>query len=157
WDELEVTERNVLRILPDIAPVKRFSTHLPVYSLSAAAGGFSESQEVRPLGWIAVANGRSLSKDMFVAQVKGHSMEPTIRDGSYCVFQFEHGGSRKGKVVLVQSRHLDDPENDGQYTVKRYFSEKEHSDDGTWRHKKITLVPDNREFREIILENVDPA
>src|SRR5712691_259877 len=137
--------------------VKQFRTHLPLYSLSVAAGGFSESQEVRPLGWIPVSIGRSLRKDMFVAQVKGHSMEPTIRDGSYCVFQFERGGSRKGKVILVQSRHLDDPENDGQYTVKRYFSEKEHSDDGTWHHKKITLVPDNREFKEIVLKDVDPS
>lgn len=137
--------------------IKQFRTHLPLYALSVAAGGFSESQEVRPLGWIPVSIGRSLRKDMFVAQVKGHSMEPTIRDGSYCVFQFERGGSRKGKVVLVQSRHLDDPESDGQYTVKRYFSEKEHSDDGTWRHKKITLVPDNREFKEIVLKDVDPS
>ena len=141
----------------DVSAVKRFSTHLPVYSLSAVAGGFSESQEIRPLGWVSVSIGRSLSKDMFIAQVKGRSMEPRIRDGSYCVFQFERGGSRDGKVVLVQSSHLDDPENGGQYTVKRYFSDKEYSDDGTWRHKKITLVPENREFKEIILEEVAPT
>lgn len=143
--------------VPDVPAIKRFKTHLPIYSLSAAAGGFSESREVQALGWAPVSIGRSLSKDMFVAQVKGRSMEPTIRDGSYCVFQFERGGSRKGKVVLVQSSHLDDPENGGQYTVKRYFSEKEHSDDGTWRHKKITLVPDNRAFKEIVLKDVAPT
>jgi len=156
-DEQDVKSLPELVILPDVPAVKRFRTHLPVHSLSVAAGGFSESQEVRPIGWVPVSIGRSLSEDMFVAQVKGRSMEPTIRNGSYCVFKFERGGSRKGEVVLVQSSHIDDPENGGQYTIKRYLSEKEHSDDGTWRHKKITLVPDNREFKEIVLEDVDPT
>lgn len=144
-------------ILSDIPDSKKFTTHLPVYSLAAAAGAFSESQEVQPLGWTLVSIGRPLSKEMFIAQVKGHSMEPTIRDGSYCVFKFERGGSRNEKVVLVQSRYVHDPESGGQYTVKRYFSEKEHSDDGTWRHKRISLVPDNPNIKEIVLENIDPT
>lgn len=155
--EQDVTSIAKLVILTDVPSGKRFRSHLPVHSLSAAAGGFSEFQEVRPLGWVPVSIGRSLSEDMFVAQVKGRSMEPTIRDGSYCVFQFERGGSRNGKVVLVRSSHIEDPEDGGEYTVKRYFSEKEYSDDGTWRHKKITLVPDNREIKEITLTDVSPA
>jgi DUF2075 family protein len=146
-----------LVIVLEVPASKRFKTHLPVHSLSAAAGGFSESREVSPLGWAPVSIGRTLSKDMFVAQVKGRSMEPTISNGSYCVFQFERGGSRNEKVVLVQSNHFDDPENGGQYTVKRYFSEKEYSGDGTWRHKRITLVSDNPKFKDIVLEDVDPA
>jgi DUF2075 family protein len=144
-------------IIPDVPPVKRFRTHLPLMSLAAAAGGFGEPQEVRPIGWLPVALDRPLNENMFVALVKGNSMEPKIRGGSYCVFQFERGGSRNGRVVLVQSSHVDDPENGGQYTVKRYFSEKEFSDDGTWRHKTITLVPDNHAFKEIVLEDVDPS
>ncbi len=94
---------------------------------------------------------------MFIAQVNGHSMEPTIPDGSYCIFKLERGGSRNEKVVLVQSRHIDDPESGGQYTVKRYFSEKEYSDDGTWHHKKITLVPDNSRFKEVVLRAIEPT
>lgn len=156
-DEQDVSDLPELVIFQDVLAANRFTTHLPVYSLSAAAGGFGEPQEVRPRGWVPASIGRSLNRDMFVAQVTGRSMEPTIRDGSYCIFQFERGGSRNGKVVLVQGNHVDDPENGGQYTVKRYFSEKEHSDDGTWRHKKITLVPDNREFKEIIIEDVAPT
>ncbi len=156
-DEQAIRSLPALVIVPDVPAIKRFKTHLPIYSLSAAAGSFSESQEILSLGWVPVSIGRSLSKDMFVAQVNGRSMEPRIRDGSYCVFQFERGGSRNGKVVLVKSSHVDDPENGGLYTVKRYFSEKEYSDDGTWRHKKITLVPEHREFKDIVLEDVDPA
>jgi hypothetical protein len=94
---------------------------------------------------------------MFVAKVDGRSMEPTIKDGSYCVFKFERGGSRNEKVVLVYGKGVANSENGGDFTVKRYFSEKLHFDDGTWRHKKITLVPDNREFNDIVLQNIDPA
>ncbi len=45
---------------------------------------------------------------MFIARVAGKSMEPTIPDGSYCIFCFERGGSRNGKVVLVESRLVSD-------------------------------------------------
>lgn len=142
-------------LLPDVAAAERFSTHLPVFSLAAAAGGFGDAKVVRPLGWTKVALGRALDQDMFVAKVVGSSMEPTIRNGSWCVFRRERGGTRDGKVVLVQSRHLSDPESGEQYTVKRYRSEKELFPDGTWRHRKIVLTPDNREFAEIVLEDVE--
>jgi len=146
-----------LEILNDIPTSKQFKTHLPVYSLAAAAGGFGDAQQVEPLGWSKVSIGKALRKGMFIAQVKGKSMEPTIKDGSYCVFRLETGGSRNGKVVLVQSTMVEDPESGGKYTVKRYFSEKTNFPDGTWRHKRITLTPDNRDYPDIILEDIDPT
>ena len=33
-------------------------------------------------------------------------------------------------------------------------SEKEFFPDGTWRHKKIILSPDNKDFKDIILEDI---
>ena len=97
---------------------------------------------------------RKLTKDMFIAKVVGKSMEPTISDGSYCVFRYEKGGSRSGLVVLVESRLVADPETNQRYTIKRYRSEKEFFEDGTWRHKRIILSPDNRGFTDIVLEDV---
>ena len=91
---------------------------------------------------------------MFIAKVVGKSMEPTISDGKFCVFCLERGGSRNGKIVLVESHQITDPESQGRYTIKRYKSEKENLEDGTWQHKKIVLSPDNKEFEDIILENV---
>jgi hypothetical protein len=81
-------------------------------------------------------------------------MEPTIPDGSYCVFRFDKGGTRNGLVVLVECRLVSDPETTRQFTIKRYKSEKEYFDDGTWRHKKIILSPDNNDFKDIVLEDV---
>ena len=56
-------------------------------------------------------------------------------------------------VVLVESLQVADPETNQKYTVKRYHSEKEQMPDGTWRHKRIELAPDNKGFQPIILEN----
>jgi phage repressor protein C with HTH and peptisase S24 domain len=91
---------------------------------------------------------------MFIAKVVGKSMEPTIHDGSYCIFRYEPQGSRDGKVVLAESRLVSDPETNQKFTVKRYHSEKEYSgEDGRWSHKRIILSPDNKDFKDIILEN----
>ena len=91
---------------------------------------------------------------MFIAQVIGKSMEPTIPDGSFCLFRFERGGSRNGLVVLVESRLVTDSETSQKFTVKRYKSEKEDIGTDQWRHKRIILSPDNKAFKNIILENV---
>lgn len=141
-------------ILPDVLPAARFVTHLPIYSLAAAAGGFSEGQFPKPLGWIKADIRHKLAEDMFVARVKGRSMEPLIPDGSYCVFRCERGGSRDGKIVLVEYSGLQDPDTGACYTVKKYKSEKEYLDDGSWRHKRIVLSPENREFNDIVLTDV---
>ena len=78
----------------------------------------------------------------------------SIPEASYCLFRFERCGSRNGLVVLVESRLVSDPETFQRFTVKRYKSEKEDLGDGQWRHKKIVLSPDNKEFKDIVLENV---
>jgi hypothetical protein len=88
---------------------------------------------------------------MFVAQVVGRSMEPSIPDGAYCLFGAPVSGTRHGKIVLVQLRDATDPETGQRYTVKRYESEKAENEDGVWRHITITLRPVNSEFEPIIL------
>jgi len=133
---------------------QKFTTHLPVYSLQAAAGGFRDNSEIECIGWKKVDTKLTLGKNYFIAQVVGKSMEPTIKDGSYCVFKLDKGGSRNGLIVLVESGQISDPEHHQGYTVKRYYSEKEFFDDGTWQHKKITLLPDNKLFKDIVLESI---
>lgn len=145
---------NDLIVDEDMARKDKYSTHLPVYSLQAVATAFSEEQKPELLGWKKIDAKKKLDKHMFVAQVVGRSMEPTIPDGSPCMFRFDQGGSRNGKVVLVESRQVTDPETDQKFTIKRYQSEKEELEDGQWRHTKIILSPDNKEFDNIVLENV---
>lgn len=141
-------------LLTEIEEKLKFKEYLPVYSLEAVATSFGKEEYVKQLGWMKARISGKIDKNMFIAKVAGKSMEPTIPDGKFCVFSLEKGGSRNGKVVLVESHRITDPESQGRYTIKRYNSEKELSEDGTWRHKRIVLSPDNSKFKDIVLENV---
>jgi len=144
-------------LVPDenILKKDKYSTHLPVLSLQATATAFSEEQEYPDvIGWKKLDIKKKFNEDYFIAKVVGRSMEPTIPNDSPCLFRFERGGSRNDKIVLVESRQVTDPETHQKFTIKRYSSEKEYFEDGTWRHKKIILSPDNKEFDDIVLENV---
>ncbi|HYL35371.1 MAG TPA: DUF3037 domain-containing protein [Bryobacteraceae bacterium] len=112
-----------------------FRTHLPRYSLEAAAGKFLENREITEQGWEEAPPGLRLTPEMFVAQVAGHSMEPLIPDGSLCVFRRGVAGSRQGRLVLVENL---DSSGNSRYTVKRYHSDKTATEAG-WRHERIRL------------------
>jgi phage repressor protein C with HTH and peptisase S24 domain len=135
--------------------VLEFRTHLPKYSLRAAAGKFLENQEVTVEGWVEAPEGLRLTPDMFAAEISGHSMEPVIPDGSLCVFRHGVVGSRQGRLVLAEN--LETGGND-RYAVKRFQSKKSDSgsgefDTGAWRHELIRLESLNREYPDW---NLDP-
>jgi hypothetical protein len=138
----------------EIGESLKYTEYLPVYDLQAVATSFKEQKMPEVKGWKPVLGTRRLNNEMFIARVVGKSMEPTIADGSWCLFRFERGGSRNGLVVLVESRLVTDPETNQSFTIKRYHSEKEDLGEGRWRHKKITLSPDNKDFHEIVLKNL---
>ncbi len=123
--------------------VHKFVTHIPRYSLAVAAGRFLENQEISEEGWEEAPPGLRVTPAMFVARIRGRSMEPLIPDGSLCVFRSEVVGSRQGKLVLVES--LGRGDND-RYTVKRYSSQKVQLENGTWAHGRIRLEALNPEF-----------
>ena len=134
------------------APEDRYVTCVPLVPLRAAAGAFSDPQYIEgdDFEWVAVESRHRLRKGMFVAQVVGKSMEPSIRDGAWCLFRAPFEGTRQGRIVLVQLRDSTDPETGQRYTVKRYKSEKAEEGD-SWRHVKITLDPVNPDFEPIVL------
>ena len=105
--------------------------------------------------WVEIDTHHKLQQGMFVAKVEGRSMEPQIRDGSYCLFLADVTGTRQGKIFLVELRDAMDPDTGDRYTVKRYSSEKGADEDGTWRHVKIILSPQNPDYSaiEIVVED----
>ena len=141
-------------MVDDIDDREKFVTHLPVYSLEAVATNFGKEEFIEQLGWVKADVRQRLTKEMFVAKIVGKSMEPTVKDGSWGIFRIAPAGTREGNIVLVNCNSVRDPESDGTYTLKRYHSEKENLEDGTWRHKKIVLSPDNKDFDDIVLENI---
>lgn len=146
--------------LKDLVPDEKVTleqrkTHVRVCSLEAVATSFTEQRAPEVIGWKGMDGVFKLNQDMFIAEVVGKSMEPTIKDGSWCLFRPDQGGTRNGKIVLVESRQITDPEITKSYTIKRYFSEKAAGEDeDSFRHIKITLKPDNKEFSDIVLEDV---
>jgi SOS-response transcriptional repressor LexA len=144
-------ERALMRLYREYVPasVLPFRTHLPLYSLRVAAGKFLDNDEVTEEGWEETPEDLRLTRDMFVARIEGHSMEPHIPDGSLAVFRSSVTGSRQGRLVLVE-----DPGAGGtnRYTVKRYRSEKAASREkapaaeAEWRHTRIRLESLNPEY-----------
>lgn len=132
----------------------KYSEYLPVYSLEAACGAFGDGILVENEGWTKVENMR-LGRNMFVSRVQGKSMEPLIRDGSYCVFRTPVVGSRNNKIVLVQHNSIHDPESGGSYTVKKYSSIKRFNEDETWSHEEIVLNSLNPEYDPIIILSIE--
>jgi superfamily II DNA or RNA helicase/diadenosine tetraphosphate (Ap4A) HIT family hydrolase/HKD family nuclease/SOS-response transcriptional repressor LexA len=131
-------------------PAARYTTHVPVYDLTAAAGFWGPESVPEEIGWTEVP-GVSLKPGVFVARVTGTSMEPLIPDGSWCLFRPCPAGSREGRIVLVQLGTDGAGENGGRFTVKKYHSEKTVTADG-WRHDRIQLLPLNPAFEPITLE-----
>jgi SOS-response transcriptional repressor LexA len=124
--------------------VQPFQTHLPLYSLRAAAGRLGEEMESAPEDWVRAPEGMRLSTDLFVAHVVGRSMEPRIPDGSLNLFRLHPAGSRQNKILLIQRfAALDET---ARYTIKQYTSRKVQYGEDEWRHERIRLEPLNPEF-----------
>jgi type I restriction enzyme R subunit len=147
--------RSKLRLVEGAAK-DRYVRCVPLVPLKAAAGAFSDPQQVADddFEWVEVENGRRIRPGMFVAQIVGRSMEPGIEDGAYCLFAAPVTGSRQGRIVLVQLRDATDPETGHRYTVKRYESEKTGAGESR-RHTRVTLKPTNPAYAPIVLEGVE--
>jgi superfamily II DNA or RNA helicase/HKD family nuclease/predicted house-cleaning noncanonical NTP pyrophosphatase (MazG superfamily)/phage repressor protein C with HTH and peptisase S24 domain len=127
---------------------------VPRISLQAAASAFGSPEAVEVTGWVKPTTDRRLEEGMFVARVEGHSMEPLIPDGAWCLFRRPAAGSRTGRVLLIQHRSIDDPETGGSYTVKRFDSSGVKGKEEGERRGVIILKPDNPAYSEIRLTDV---
>jgi phage repressor protein C with HTH and peptisase S24 domain len=136
-------------------PVQPFRTHVPMFSLRAAAGRLGEEMPVDPEEWVPAPEGMRLDPGLFVAHVVGRSMEPRIPDGSLNLFRLNPVGSRQGKILLIQRYGVTDEA--ARYTIKRYTSRKRQIDEDTWEHEQIRLEPLNPEFEPWDVEPQDFA
>lgn len=129
---------------------------VPLYNLKVAAGDFSELQTVTDCEWIALPKNYKPSTDLFACKVVGESMNKVIPNGSICLFRKYSGGSRDGKIVLVELSDIQDPDFGSGYTLKEYRSEKIITED-KWQHQSIILKPlsNDSTYTSIILKEDD--
>lgn len=125
-----------------------YRTCVPLTSLRAAAGGWSEHQSGlegtsdESEEWVSWERPQGFERGMFVAKVVGKSMEPDVPDGAYCLFRPVGGGSLRGRKLLLWHNAINDPETGGQFTLKIYRGV---------RDGKVVLEPRNKDFPPIEL------
>ena len=144
-----------LRILP-IEDVKPYVNSVPVIDIYAAAGGFSDLQmesEYENYKWVELPINIVVREGYFVCQVIGESMNKKIENGAWCLFKNYSGGSREGKIVLVEHYDIQDSDFGAGYTVKLYYSKKNITNE-SWSHESIILKPHSydSEYKDIVLE-----
>lgn len=135
--------------------VRPFGNAVPIYDLNIAAGNFSEYQHIEDFDWVELPDSFRPQAGHFVARVVGESMNKRIPNGAWCLFKQDQGGSRNGKIVVVQHRDIQDPDTGASYTVKRYSSEKVQEGD-EWRHSRIVLKPESyiEGYEDLVFDRV---
>lgn len=114
---------------------------IPIYDFYAAAGTFSELQSEKEFTLIEGPE-NSAGNDYFACKIIGESMNRIIPNGSICLFKPYKGGSRNGKIVLVENLDIQDPDFNSAFTIKTYSSEKSVSEE-SWGHTSIVLRPNS--------------
>jgi DUF2075 family protein len=142
--------------LPIVQAGQEAANSVPIFDLKFAAGQFSEYQQADTFDHVVLPAHLRASEGYFVARVDGDSMNKRIPPGAWCLFHFNPQGTRNGKIVVVQHRRISDPELGGQYTIKRYKSEKHFGDDGVV-NSVIVLKPEstNDKHEAIVLSAED--
>jgi DUF2075 family protein len=147
-------KKSKLRILP-FSEVKPYVNAVPIVDIYAAAGDFSQLQiSNENFDWVELPMNVVAKEGYFVCQIIGESMNQKIKNGSWCLFRKDPGGTRQGKIVLAQHYNIQDSDFGAGYTVKSYHSEKLITED-TWKHKSIVLKPlsFDSSFEDIILKS----
>ena len=139
-------------VVKNIDIEKKAINLIPLYDFYAAAGTFSEMQSEKDYTLIELPDNIKFNKDYFACKVIGDSMDRVIPNGSICLFKPYTGGSRNGKIVLVENLDKQDTDFNSAFTIKTYASEKSVYEE-TSRHESIVLMPNSydRSYKNIII------
>jgi len=129
---------------------------IPLYNFYAAAGSFSEMQSEK--NFTLIEGTKNNKQDYFACKIIGESMNRVIPNGSICLFKHYTGGSRNGKIVLVENIDIQDQDFNSAFTIKTYSSKKNVSKEG-WEHTSITLRPNSfdESYENIIINEENGA
>jgi phage repressor protein C with HTH and peptisase S24 domain len=115
---------------------------IPLYDFYAAAGTFSEMQSEKDFTLIEGPENYNPNNDYFACKIMGESMNRVIPNDSICLFKTYTGGSRNGKILLIEYRDIQDPDFNSAFTIKTYTSKKNIMEEN-WEHTSIILRPNS--------------
>ena len=149
--------QKVIPIQQSFSFEEEFRNPIPLYDFYAAAGTFSELKSEKDFTLIEGPENSS-GNDYFACRIIGESMNRIIPNGSICLFKPYTGGSRNGKIVLVENRGDPDPDFNSVFTIKTYSSEKSVSQE-TWGHTSVVLRPNSFDssYQNIIITEENAA
>jgi superfamily II DNA or RNA helicase/SOS-response transcriptional repressor LexA len=142
-------------------PIQKLESNVvsmvPFFNFYAAAGSFSEMQSNKDYSMIEIDKVPGNPEDYFACKILGESMNRVIPNGALCLFKKYSGGSRNGKIVLVELLDIQDQDFNSSFTVKTYASSKQADSEGTWSHQMISLIPNSfdKSYNEIKLNEED--
>lgn len=113
------------RILRGVAEALKYRRYLPVYTMAAACGHFGAEERVEESEeWIEVSGRIRRNPKLYVVRATGHSMEPRIKNGEYCVFEYRDTEIPETNTIVL-SEHSDviDSETEGAYSIKKLVHE----------------------------------
>ena len=147
---LKVITKNEIKVPVLKTEVPKF--FIPYYDFYAAAGSFSEMHSEKEFELIKTDIEYN-NDEYFACQVIGESMNRRIPNGSICLFRKYAGGSRNGKIILVENSDIQDPDFNSAFTVKTYNSTKSAKGE-LWEHNQIVLSPNSTEsdFKDLIID-----
>lgn len=128
---------------------------IPMYDFYAAAGTFSELQSEKNYTLIEGPE-NSGNTNYFACRIIGESMNRVIPNGSICLFKPYTGGSRNGKIVLVENVDIQDPDFNSAFTIKTYTSSKLYTE-ASWKHDTIVLKSNSYDdsHKDIVITEED--
>lgn len=137
--------------------IEEFQNPVPLYDFYAAAGTFSEIQSEKDFTLIEGPRNSS-NNEYFACKIIGESMNRVIPNGSICLFKTYTGGSRNGKILLIEYRDIQDPDFNSAFTIKTYTSEKNIMDENR-EHFSIVLRPNSYDssYQNIIIDDENAA
>lgn len=143
----------VINFLPQNEVIP-YVNSIPLFDIKVAAGEFSELQTAQNCDWITLPERYKPSTDLFACKVVGESMNKIIPNDSICLFRKYSGGSRDGRIVLVEHSSIQDTDFGSSYTLKEYRSKKNIEND-SWSHTSIILKPlsYNKDYVDIELSH----
>jgi len=157
-NKTETTKGNFLQLkgTPNIAP--GFQNPIRLYNFYTAAGSFEEMKSEKNFTLIEGPESHNSNNEYFACKIVGESMNRVIANGSICLFKTYSGGSRNGKIVLVENKDFQDPDYNSAFTVKTYFSEKTISEEA-WGHTSIVLKPNSfdRSYKDILINEANAS
>ena len=149
---------NIIPLKSTIKFDQKLRNPIPLYNFYAAAGTFSEMQTNKDFTLIEFPDNIKPNSEYFACKIIGDSMNRVIPNGSICIFKPYRGGSRNGKIVLIENMDLQDQDFNSAFTIKTYSSEKFVSEEN-YEHTSIVLKPNSYDdsYKNIIINEENAA